>query len=92
QRAVRAPNIAELFSPVTTGLDNLSPGLDPCVGTKPLASANLAQACINQGAPASSIGTILEPQSGQPNVTGGGNPNILPEKADTYTIGVVIHP
>ncbi|WP_287979611.1 TonB-dependent receptor [Sphingomonas sp.] len=92
QRAVRAPNIAELFSPVTTGLDNLSPGLDPCVGAKPLASANLALACRNQGAPANVIGSIAEPASGQPNVTGGGNPNILPEKADTYTVGVVIQP
>lgn len=92
QRAVRAPNIAELFSPVSTGLDNLSPGIDPCVGAKALASANLAAACRAQGAPASSIGFIPEPNSGQPNVTGGGNPNILPEKADTYTLGVVIQP
>ena len=92
QRAVRAPNISELFSPVATGLDNLSPGLDPCVGARPLASANLAAACVAQGAPVSAIGTIPEPSAGQPNVTGGGNPAILPEKADTYTLGVVVQP
>ncbi|EZP54201.1 TonB-dependent receptor domain-containing protein [Sphingomonas sp. RIT328] len=92
QRAVRAPNIGELFSPVATGLDNLSPGLDPCVGALPLTSANLALACRNQGAPASSIGSISEPISGQPNVTGGGNPDIRPEIAKTYTVGVVIQP
>ena len=92
QRAVRAPNIGELFAPVSTGLDNLSPGLDPCVGAKALASANLTAACIAQGAPVSGIGTIPEPSAGQPNVTGGGNPSILPEKADTFTLGVVVQP
>ncbi len=92
QRAVRAPNIEELFSPVSTGLDNLAPGLDPCVGARPLGNANLTAACIGQGAGAGSIGLIQEPSSGQVNVTGGGNPNILPEKADTYTFGVLIQP
>jgi iron complex outermembrane receptor protein len=90
QRAVRAPNIEELFSPVSTGLDNLAPGLDPCVGTRPVGNANLTAACIGQGA--TSVGLIQEPSSGQVNVTGGGNPNILPEKADTYTFGVLIQP
>ena len=92
QRAVRAPNIGELFAPVSTGLDNLSPGLDPCVGARPLNSANLRAACLAQGAPVSAIGTIPEPVAGQPNVTGGGNAQIRPETATTYTFGVVIQP
>ena len=92
QRAVRAPNIEELFSPVSTGLDNLAPGLDPCVGTRPVGNANLTAVCIGQGASATSIGLIQEPSSGQVNVTGGGNPNIQPEKADTYTFGILIQP
>jgi outer membrane receptor protein involved in Fe transport len=95
QRAVRAPNISELFTPVSTSLDSLPPGLDPCVGTGVRNNVNLRTACINQGAPLSAINSatgILEPASGQPNVTGGGNPNIRPEKADTYTFGVVIQP
>jgi len=90
QRAVRAPNIGELFAPVTTALDNLL--IDPCAGTAPVGNVNLTAACVNQGAPAGTIGTILNPASGQVNVTGGGNPNIRPEKADTYTLGVVIQP
>ncbi|MEH3157920.1 MAG: TonB-dependent receptor [Sphingomonas taxi] len=90
QRAVRAPNIGELFAPVVTSLDNLA--VDPCAGTAPVGNANLTLACRNQGAPASSIGSILNPASGQVNVTGGGNPNIRPETADTFTLGVVIQP
>jgi len=92
QRAVRAPNIDELFSPVVTGLDNLAPGLDPCVGARPVGNANLTLACRNQGAPAAVIGSIQEPSAGQVNVTGGGSPSIRPEKADTYTLGVIIQP
>ncbi|WP_342355053.1 TonB-dependent receptor domain-containing protein [Sphingomonas sp. CFBP 8760] len=95
QRAVRAPNISELFTPVSTALDSLPPGLDPCVGTGVRNNPNLQDACVRQGAPLSAINSatgILEPASGQPNVTGGGNPNIRPEKADTYTFGVVIQP
>ncbi len=95
QRAVRAPNISELFTPVSTALDSLPPGLDPCVGVNVRNIANLQAACLAQGAPLSAINSttgILEPASGQPNVTGGGNPNIRPEKADTYTFGVVIQP
>lgn len=90
QRAVRAPNIGELFAPVVTSLDNLA--VDPCAGTAPVNNANLTLACRNQGAPATSIGSILNPASGQVNVTGGGNPSIRPEKADTFTAGVVIQP
>lgn len=90
QRAVRAPNIAELFTPSVTSLDNLL--VDPCAGAAPVGNANLTLACRNQGAPAGAIGLIQNPASGQVNVTGGGNPNIRPETADTYTLGVIIQP
>ncbi|NJS14990.1 MAG: TonB-dependent receptor, partial [Sphingopyxis sp.] len=98
QRAVRAPNIGELFAPVVTGLTNLL--IDPCSGTKPgtvggpntAAQDNLWAVCAAQGAPAASRGAILDPAAGQANLTGGGNPNIRPEKATTYTIGAVFQP
>jgi outer membrane receptor protein involved in Fe transport len=90
QRAVRAPNISELFAPVTTGLTNLTS--DPCAGSAPVGNANLTAVCIAQGSPAASIGSIQNPSAGQANVTGGGNLNIRPEKADTFTIGAVITP
>lgn len=90
QRAVRAPNIGELFSPVSTGLTNL--GTDPCQGTAPLANANLRAVCLAQGAPAAVIGTITAPTAGQANITAGGNPNVGPETATTWSVGLVFTP
>ena len=90
QRAVRAPNIGELFAPVSTGLTNLA--ADPCASTAPVGNANLTAVCLGQGAPAAKIGTIINPVAGQANSTGGGNPNLTPEKANTYTFGVVLQP
>jgi outer membrane receptor protein involved in Fe transport len=90
QRAVRAPNINELFNPVTTSLTNLTS--DPCAGSAPTTNASLRAVCLAQGAPAATIGSIQNPSAGQANGTGGGNPNIRPEKAKTYTIGVVLSP
>ncbi len=90
QRAVRAPNISELFSPISTGLTNL--GTDPCSGTAPLNNANLRAVCIAQGAPAATIGTIQNPTAGQAQVTGGGNPLLRPEVSKSYTFGAVLTP
>jgi outer membrane receptor protein involved in Fe transport len=100
-RAVRAPNIAELFSPVNTGLTNL--GVDPCatldtagkvLNGRPAGgpTGELRAVCLAQGANASNINTIAEPISGQVLSTGGGNLNIRPEKSDSYTIGVILQP
>ncbi len=90
QRAVRAPNIAELFSPTSTGLTNLQ--VDPCSGTAPTTNANLAAICVAQGAPGASIGSILDPAAGQANGTFVYDTGILPEKADTFTVGAVFTP
>lgn len=98
QRAVRAPNLAELFAPVATGLTSLL--IDPCsgaalartpaqiAGTAPL--TNLQNVCIAQGASLAQLGLIQDPSAGQANATGGGNPNIKAEIADTFTVGAVI--
>lgn len=90
QKAVRAPNIGELFSPTVTGLDNFS--ADPCAGAAPVNNATLRAVCLAQGAPATSIGNIENDPAGQINVTSGGNPNLDVEKAKTYTIGAVFQP
>ncbi len=90
QRAVRAPNIAELFAPSVTGLTSLL--VDPCAGAAPVGNANLTAVCLAQGAPLASIGAIANPSAGQANATGGGNPNIKPEVADTFTVGVILRP
>ncbi len=90
QHAVRAPNIFELFQPVSTGLTNLS--TDPCSGNKPVANAQVRAVCLAQGAPAFTIGSIEDPTAGQANLTSGGNPNLTPEKSNSYTLGVVLQP
>ncbi|WP_088189875.1 TonB-dependent receptor domain-containing protein [Sphingobium sp. Z007] len=89
-RAVRAPNIAELFAPLNTLLTNL--GVDPCAGSAPVGNANLAAICLAQGAPASAIGAITNDPSGQVNYTGGGNLSVGPETSNSYTAGVVLQP
>lgn len=96
-RAVRAPNIAELFAPQNTLLTNLSD--DPCASVEDDGSNNgnvptgtLRDVCIAQGAPAGSIGFIPQPAAGQANYTGGGNINLQPETSDSWTIGVVYQP
>jgi iron complex outermembrane recepter protein len=90
QRAVRAPNISELYLPVTTGLSNLA--VDPCAGANPVGNATLTAICIAQGAPSSTIGSIPQPSAGQINATSGGNTALKPETADTYTLGMVFTP
>lgn len=89
-RAVRAPNIGELFAPVSRGLTNL--GTDPCAGAAPVNNANLRAVCIAQGAAPGIIGQIDQPAAGQANAYGGGNPNAKPEKASTWTLGAVFQP
>lgn len=88
QRAVRAPNIYELYSPVVAATGGL--GVDPCAGAG--VSPAIAAVCIAQGAPAGSIGIIPQPISGQINVFEGGNPDLGEETSDTWTAGVVINP
>ncbi len=82
-RAVRAPNALELFSPQLLGQSNLA---DPCAGVP---SATAAQ-CARTGVTASEYGNIA-PQS-TVNIVTGGNPNLKPEIADTVTMGLVFLP
>jgi outer membrane receptor protein involved in Fe transport len=85
-RAVRAPNVVELFASVGLGLAGSS---DPCSTAAP--TATLAQ-CQNTGVTAAQYGTIPKNPANQYNALFGGNPNLAPETADTYTGGVVLQP
>lgn len=89
-KAVRAPNIGELFTPQTVGLTNL--GIDPCAGAAPTTSADLRAICLAQGAPVGTIGSIINPTAAQSLATFGGNLQLQPETAKTYTVGVVFVP
>jgi outer membrane receptor protein involved in Fe transport len=86
QRAVRAPNIGELFAPQAVGLDG---SFDPCAGSVPRASQ---AACTAMGVKPGQYGNIDPNPSPQYNGLLGGNPNLKPETADTYTVGVVLQP
>lgn len=95
QRATRAPNVNELYQPVTTGLSTLS--VDPCQGASIVAAdagkaGTLTALCQATGVPTSQIGAVAAPSSSQINNTSGGNPNLAPEKADTTTLGLVWEP
>lgn len=84
-RAVRAPNVVELFAPQNVVLAGT---FDPCDGEL---DATLAQ-CQLTGLPASQYGSVPENPAGQYNGRVGGNPLLDPEKADTYTVGAVFTP
>lgn len=92
QRAVRAPNVIELFTAQGLGLFDIDG--DPCgdTATSGVAAATLAQ-CVATGVPAANYGSsALDSPAGQYQFLGGGNPNLSPETADTYTYGVVFTP
>jgi iron complex outermembrane receptor protein len=87
QRAVRAPNINELFAAAGLGLyDN---DYDPCAGAVPVAT--LAQ-CQNTGVTAAQYGVIPDNPAGQYNAIFGGNVDLKPETSDSYTMGFVFTP
>jgi len=90
QRAVRAPNISELFAPVVNGFPSAS---DPCSGgTNGAFGANTnVQSCIDNGVPASQVGAAFQ-SNGQIEALFGGNPNLEEETAETLTIGMVWQP
>jgi iron complex outermembrane receptor protein len=90
QRAVRAPNISELFEPTVVGLTTVA--TDPCRGALPVNNANLRAVCILQGAPASTIGSIVNPTASQANGTFSGALYLRPETSDSYTFGTVLQP
>jgi iron complex outermembrane recepter protein len=85
-RAVRAPNVDELFSPQSVVLDGNS---DPCAGATPKFTA---AECARTGVSAAQFGNITPNPAAQYNGLTGGNPNLKPETASTYTIGAVITP
>ena len=83
-RAVRAPTIQDLFAPNRVALDASS---DPCAGVV-ITAANTG--CRAQGL---AVGQFVAPNpADQYNGFVGGNVNLTPEVADTYTGGVVLAP
>lgn len=83
-RAVRVPTLQDLFAPQRVALDGST---DPC-SDRVLTAAD--RGCLAQGL---RVGQFVAPNpAGQYNGLIGGNPNLQPETADTYTVGVVLQP
>lgn len=83
-RAVRAPTVQDLFAPNRVVLDGST---DPCAG-HPIAASEAG--CLAQGL---SVGQNVAPNiASQYNGLIGGNTNLLPEVADTWTAGVIFQP
>jgi iron complex outermembrane recepter protein len=91
QRAVRAPNIQELFRPQVVQLDGST---DPCAVDNPGVDTPKATAaeCARSGVTAAQYGQIASNPASQYNGLTGGNPDLQPESADTYSFGFVFTP
>jgi iron complex outermembrane recepter protein len=87
-RAVRAPNIVELFGPASIGLDG-SYATDPCSGATP--AYTLAQ-CERTGVTPAQYGHIAANPAGQYNGLLGGNTDLKPETALTKSFGIGFTP
>jgi len=85
-RAVRAPNVAELFAEQSLGLWE---GVDPCAGADPEYSQ---EQCALTGVSAGQYGNVSVNPADQYNGIFGGNTNLEPEIADTVTFGLVGNP
>jgi outer membrane receptor protein involved in Fe transport len=90
-RAVRAPNVAELFGGQSTGFPGAA---DPCSdrGTAANRTDAVRALCIAQGVPAAAVFTRGVQPNAQIQGFFGGNPNLEEETSDTYTIGAVFRP
>jgi iron complex outermembrane receptor protein len=87
-RAVRAPNLIELYNPASYGQQSAI-GFDPCAGPTP--SATLVQ-CQHTGVTPAQYGTVPQCIAGQCGQVISGNPALKPEQADTYSIGITLTP
>ncbi len=103
ERATRAPNVQELFDPPSPGL---VPGTDPCGGATPTLSAAQCFNTISHSDPTETLaqfegtspggaiiyGSIPQCISAQCGNISGGNPDLVPETATTYSVGAVLTP
>ncbi|WP_292097162.1 TonB-dependent receptor [Brevundimonas sp.] len=95
-RAVRAPNVIEMFA--AQGFNLFDADNDPCddLNDDGVLNNSIPATCIGAGShqvtTAQSDSGALNSPAGQYNFLGGGNPNLNPEESDTYTYGVVWTP
>jgi len=92
QRAVRAPNIIELFTQQGFNLFDLSG--DPCGAALAGGPGAAADAdCLASGVPVARLrSSALDSPAGQYQFLQGGVQDLVPETSDTYTFGVILQP
>jgi iron complex outermembrane receptor protein len=89
-RAVRVPNISELYT-----IQAVGPGgtIDPCWGSATSPPILTEAQCARTGVThAEWIKHVAINSANQINTQSGGNPNLTPEKADTTSFGFVFQP
>ena len=93
QRALRAPNVRELFQPQGFNLFDMS--ADPCGGPVQngmTAAGRTFDECARSGVTAAQFGNIAHSPAAQYKFLQGGNPHLEPESADTWSVGAVFSP
>ena len=87
QRAVRAPNVRELYESPRMNIVFIDSVFDFCAADNDPVSNGLADVCVAQGMDASQIG-VYNPVGGYiVDTVASGNPALDPEIADTLTLG-----
>lgn len=93
QRAIRAPNVRELFQPEGFNLFDMSS--DPCSGEVEdgaTSAGRTFEECARSGVSERQWGSIPDSPANQYNFLQGGNTDLKPESSDTWTIGIVFSP
>ena len=87
-KAIRAPSVVELYNPQLVG--GIQFGNDPCA---PPITYTLIQ-CERTGVTAAQYasGSVPQGAAGQLSQLAGGNPDLKPEQAETYTVGLNFAP
>ena len=92
QHTVRAPSVEELFYPAVSSQFEVTPP-DPCSASSSQRNgpdrAQVEALCVAQGLPVALLPNFEYPLLRVDGVSGG-NPELDPEQADTYTLGVVL--
>lgn len=96
QHAIRAPSIVELFNPQLPDFLFLGQSRDPCEAGSAARSGPDAAAveslCVAQGLPEALLPTYRNAAGNAALGFVGGNPELEPEDADTWTVGLVWTP
>jgi iron complex outermembrane receptor protein len=95
QRSVRAPNNVELFEAqqtVSSFFVGNNASDDPCSASNdPIGNGN-REKCVSQGLVPDQVGIFEATPFYPTDFTSGGNPDLKPEVAETWTVGLILTP